>query len=115
MPLIRDHARSAGNAGRASSRTATAATRYTIRAANGDDEPFEISIKVDGMMCEGCVESVTNALTGAEDAVKEVKVDLDAKKVSVFVACETMMDGLAMMPTLVEAVKGAGFDAEPDF
>ena len=45
----------------------------------------------------------------------EVKVDLDAKKVSVFVACETMMDGLAMMPTLVEAVKGAGFDAEPDF
>ena len=71
--------------------------------------------KVEGMMCDGCVSSVTEALEAAEDAVKEVKVDLEAKKVSVFVACDTMMDGLAMMPQLVEAVQEAGFEAEPDF
>ena len=56
-------------------------------------------------MCDGCASSVTEALEAAEDAVKEVKVDLEAKKVSVFVACDTMMDGLAMMPQLVEAVQ----------
>ena len=66
-------------------------------------------------MCDGCVSSVTEALEAAEDAVKEVKVDLEAKKVSVFVARDTMMDGLAMMPQLVEAVQEAGFEAEPDF
>jgi len=33
----------------------------------------------------------------------------------VFVQCDTMMDGLALMPALVEAVKGAGFEAEPEF
>jgi hypothetical protein len=44
-----------------------------------------------------------------------VRVDLDTKKVSVFVTCETMMDGLGMMPTLVDAVVNAGFKAEPDF
>lgn len=66
-------------------------------------------------MCDGCVSSVTEALEAVEDAVKEVKVDFDAKKVSVFVACDTMMDGLAMMPQLVEAVQEAGFEAEPDF
>jgi len=67
------------------------------------------------MMCDGCASSVTEALEAAADAVKDVKVDLEAKKVSVFVACDTMMDGLAMMPQLVEAVQEAGFEAEPDF
>ena len=105
--------RSAGNS-RAKT-AAPAASRYTIRASSGSDEPFEISLKVEGMMCDGCVSSVTEALEAAEDAVKEVKVDLEAKKVSVFVACDTMMDGLAMMPQLVEAVQEAGFEAEPDF
>ena len=56
-------------------------------------------------MCDGCASSVTEALEAAADAVKDVKVDLEAKKVSVFVACDTMMDGLAMMPKLVEAVQ----------
>ena len=40
-----------------------------------------------------------------------MRVDLDTKKVSVFVTCETMMDGLGMMPTLVDAVVNAGFKA----
>ena len=75
---------------------------------------MEIALKVEGMMCEGCAESVTAALTDT-GKVKDVKVDLDAKLVSVFVECETMMDGLAMIPSLVEAVKGAGFEAEPEF
>ena len=65
-------------------------------------------------MCDGCAESVTEALSAAP-AVADVKVSLEEKKVSVFVTCDTMMDGLAMMPELVEAVKGAGFEAEPDF
>jgi|TARA_B110000977_G_scaffold108144_1_gene140835 copper chaperone CopZ len=91
------------------------ASRYTIRASSSEDEPFEIALKVEGMMCDGCATSVTEALTGSLDAVKDVKVDLEGKKVSVFVACETMMDGLAMMPALVEAVQEAGFEAEPDF
>jgi hypothetical protein len=39
-------------------------------------------------------------------------VDLDTKMVSAFVRCDTMMEGLAMIPTLVDAVKGAGFEAE---
>ena len=102
------------SAGGRNPRTATAATRYTIRASDGEDEPFEISLKVEGMMCDGCAESVTEALSAAP-AVADVKVSLEEKKVSVFVTCDTMMDGLAMMPELVEAVKGAGFEAEPDF
>merc|ERR1712205_146507 len=104
------------SAGNSRAKTATpAASRYTIRASNGSDEPFEISLKVEGMMCDGFASSVTEALEAAADAVKDVKVDLEAKKVSVFVACDTMMDGLAMMPKLVEAVQEAGFEAEPDF
>ena len=34
-----------------------------------------------------------------------VQVDLDAKTVKVFVACDSMMDGLVMIPTLVDALK----------
>ena len=67
-------------------------------------------------MCEGCAESVTEALNGASGVnVSDVKVDLETKIVSVFVECDTMMDGLSKLPTLVEAVKGAGFEAEPEF
>merc|ERR1712216_828612 len=79
------------SAGNSRAKTAApAASRYTIRASNGSDEPFEISLKVEGMMCDGCASSITEALEGAADAVKDVTVDL-------------------------EAVQEAGFEAEPDF
>jgi len=107
---------SAGSHGRVASTSAPAvASRYTIKASTSEDEPFEIALKVEGMMCDGCATSVTEALLAATSAVKDVRVDLDTKKVSVFVTCETMMDGLGMMPTLVDAVVNAGFKAEPDF
>jgi copper chaperone CopZ len=66
------------------------------------------------MLCEGCASSVTEALE-ATGAVSGVEVDLESKLVTVSVPCESQMDGLAAMPKLVDAVKGAGFDAEPEF
>eukprot|EP00740_Mantoniella_antarctica_P004909 CAMPEP_0181362918 /NCGR_PEP_ID=MMETSP1106-20121128/8360_1 /TAXON_ID=81844 /ORGANISM="Mantoniella antarctica, Strain SL-175" /LENGTH=142 /DNA_ID=CAMNT_0023477099 /DNA_START=32 /DNA_END=460 /DNA_ORIENTATION=- len=93
-----------------------ATSRWSVLSAEADpdEEPMEIAFKVEGMMCDGCVETVTAVLTGT-GKVQDVKVDLDAKTVKVFVACDSMMDGLVMIPTLVDALKGAGFDAEPDF
>lgn len=41
---------------------------------------MEIALKVDGMMCDGCAESVTAALTGT-GKVEQVKVNLEAKMV----------------------------------
>ena len=85
-----------------------------VCATAGDDEPMEITLKVDGMMCDGCAETVTNALK-AKRGVKSVKVDLETKKVSVFVECDTMVEGLTRLPELVGAVTKAGFKAEPEF
>ncbi|GHU78074.1 copper chaperone CopZ [Clostridia bacterium] len=39
-------------------------------------------LNVDGMSCEHCVKAITKAV-GALDGVSEVKVDLDAKTVTV--------------------------------
>ena len=68
------------------------------------------------MMCEGCAESVTEALRKASpDRVVTVDVNLETKMVRVGVNAESAVAGLMLMPALVDAVKGAGFDAEPEF
>ena len=68
------------------------------------------------MMCEGCAESVTEALRKASpDRVVTVDVNLETKMVRVGVNAESAVAGLTLMPALVDAVKGAGFEAEPDF
>ena len=95
---------------------------FTVRAAAAaggggasDDDTVEIALKVDGMMCEGCVESVTEALRKASPDVAAVDVNLESKMVRVGVKAESAVAGLTLMPALVDAVKGAGFDAEPEF
>lgn len=104
-------------------RVATAALPrgFTVRAAAADaggasdDDTVEIALKVDGMMCEGCAESVTEALRKASPDVAAVDVNLESKIVRVGVKAESAVAGLTLMPALVDAVKGAGFDAEPEF
>ena len=54
-----------------------------------------------GMTCQGCASSVTNAIT-ALSADAQVKVDLDAKAVSV--------EGFDDAAAIGEAVENAGFD-----
>ena len=44
-----------------------------------------------------------------------VDVNLETKMVRVGVNAESAVAGLTLMPALVDAVKGAGFDAEPEF
>ena len=87
---------------------------FTVRAA-ADDDSVEIALKVEGMMCDGCASSVTEALTGASPDVSSVDVNLETKMVTVAVKAESAVAGLTLMPALVDAVKGAGFDAEPEF
>jgi copper chaperone len=54
-----------------------------------------------GMTCQGCASSVTNAIK-ALSADAQVKVDLDAKAVSV--------EGFDDAAAIGEAVENAGFD-----
>ena len=59
--------------------------------------------RVDGMTCQGCARSVTQALHGlSTDASVQVVVDLDAKAVTV--------DGLDDERAIRQAVEEAGFD-----
>ena len=88
---------------------------FTVRAGSADDDSVEIALKVEGMMCDGCASSVTEALTGASPDVSSVDVNLETKMVTVAVKAESAVAGLTLMPALVDAVKGAGFDAEPEF
>ena len=107
-PLVR-RARARVSPARAVSRRG-----FTVRAA-ADDDSVEIALKVEGMMCDGCASSVTEALTGASPDVSSVDVNLETKMVTVAVKAESAVAGLTLMPALVNAVKGAGFDAEPEF
>jgi copper chaperone CopZ len=54
---------------------------FTVRAA-ADDDSVEIALKVEGMMCDGCASSVTEALTGASPDVSSVDVNLETKMVT---------------------------------
>lgn len=88
-----------------------------VRAsANASSEPVVISLKVDGMMCDGCAESVETCLKKAEGvSVSAVDVNLDTKIVKVSVDCASVVEGLTKLPALVEAVRAGGFEAEPEF
>lgn len=108
-PLVR-RARARVSPARAVSRRG-----FTVRAGSTDDDSVEIALKVEGMMCDGCASSVTEALTGASPDVSSVDVNLETKMVTVAVKAESAVAGLTLMPALVDAVKGAGFDAEPEF
>jgi len=75
-----------------------------------------ISLKVEGMMCDGCAESVETCLRKAQGvSVSAVDVNLNTKMVKVSVNCASVVEGLTRIPALVEAVRAGGFDAEPEF
>lgn len=59
-------------------------------------------LSVTGMACNGCVKTVTKVLS-AVPGVTSAEVDLEAARATV--------QGTAPVERLIEAVKGAGFDA----
>lgn len=86
-------------------------------AGSNDEEAVVLTLKVEGMMCEGCAESVTTQLMNNTKGVNVTAVDvnLDTKLVKVSVDCESVVEGLATIPALVETVQEGGFEAEPEF
>ena len=91
---------------------------------NGDDdeETIKVILKVPDMMCEGCAESVTNALESSDSfssssSVKgEISIDLETKFVTVSVkGCASAVEGLGKIPEFVQALKENGFGSEPVF
>jgi copper chaperone len=65
-----------------------------------------ITLKIGGMECGGCVKSVQNALSRVP-GVLSVQVSLEEEK-AILQASETIR-----LEQLIEAVEEAGFDAEP--
>lgn len=61
-------------------------------------------IKVDGMSCGHCVETISNVL-GAMPGVSQVQVDLKGKTVEV-----EFDENLVRRKTLSEAIEEAGFE-----
>ncbi len=57
--------------------------------------------KVDGMTCQGCANSVTNAIKAVAPN-SEITVDLDAKQITV--------DGMNDEAAVAKAVDDAGFE-----
>ena len=64
---------------------------------------METTLLIEGMHCNGCVKSVSNALS-AIDLVSSVAVDLDTGKARI-------AHGGVAPEALVSAVEDAGFDA----
>ena len=97
----------------------------TTTGGNGDDENDEVIkviLKVPDMMCEGCAESVTNALESSDSfssssSVKaEISIDLETKLVTVSVkGCASAVEAMGKIPEFVQALKENGFDSEPVF
>lgn len=92
-------------------------TLVSRATAGSNDEAVVLTLKVEGMMCEGCAESVTTQLMNNTKGVNVTAVDvnLDTKLVKVSVDCESVVEGLATIPALVETVQEGGFEAEPEF
>lgn len=65
-----------------------------------------VTLRVEGMGCEGCVASVKKALEGV-NGVSWADVDLEAGKATVTLQRELPVEAL------VEAVEAAGYDARP--
>ena len=100
----------------AQSRDADRATPASV-AASASSEPVVVELKVEGMMCDGCAESVTTKLMNNDKGVKVTAVDVDlaTKIVRVSIDCESVVDGVTKLPALVETVVEGGFEAEPIF
>lgn len=62
-----------------------------------------IELKVEGMACEGCVKSVTKAVTAADPGAT-VEIDLASGV--------TRVSGSAPRERLVEVIEAAGYDVE---
>ncbi len=62
-----------------------------------------VELPIEGMTCQGCVQSVTDALS-AVAGVRDVSVSLDAKQATI-----EMEDGSAAQDALVAAVERAGY------
>jgi len=65
-----------------------------------------ITLKIGGMECGGCVNSVQNALSRVS-GVLSVQVSLEEEKAVL------QLEGTVRLEQLIEAVEEAGFDAEP--
>jgi copper chaperone len=64
----------------------------------------QVTLKVSGMTCGGCVKSITNALQ-TRDGIKETKADLDNATVSV------SFDPAKIQESAIRAaIEDAGFD-----
>lgn len=63
----------------------------SAEADDDDDDPFEVDLQVTGMKCEGCVESVTNALKAAPKVLRVTSVDLASGVASCEVKADTMV------------------------
>ena len=63
-----------------------------------------VELKVEGMVCDGCVASVTRALQ-ARDGVSEVSVSLQEGAVTIDFDPATVA-----LPELTAAIEAAGFD-----
>lgn len=97
----------------------------TTTGGNGDDENDEVIkviLKVPDMMCEGCAESVTNALESSDSFSSsssvqgEISIDLETKFVTVSVrGCASAVEAMGKIPEFVQALKENGFDSEPVF
>lgn len=67
---------------------------------------YEATLKISGMHCKGCVESVEQALTDIE-GVHQVTVDLDENEATVMYE-----DDKAQAEDFKEAIKSAGYTVE---
>ncbi|MDO5651018.1 MAG: heavy metal-associated domain-containing protein [Moraxella sp.] len=61
------------------------------------------TLKIDGMTCDGCVRSVTNAVS-AVAGVQDVQVDLASGVITV------QADDTCNQALIAEAIEDAGFD-----
>jgi len=87
---------------------------------DGVGDIVKVVLKVPDMMCEGCAESVTNALKESsgdvDSTTREISIDLETKLVTVSVGgCASAVEAMGKIPELVGALKENGFDAEPVF
>ena len=66
-----------------------------------------VAIKVDGMVCGGCVSSITKALE-ARAGVSSVSASLDSGEVSIEFDADAVQ-----LPELESAIEAAGFEVAP--
>jgi copper chaperone CopZ len=78
------------------------------------DGCVELTLKVSGMVCDGCSSRVEEALKKAA-GVKAAAVDLERGVATVQVEAADQIAAFNALPALIETVSGLGFEAEPHF